>query len=85
MAWQDMISLALLSGVLDSDLWNLFRPRQPSEAFLGLFRRLACLALESQAALRSKITKGAAFAMLGSCALKWGQLDNVTTALVGPG
>jgi condensin complex subunit 1 len=71
-----------MSGVLDVDLWNLFRPRQPSEAFLGLFTRLACMAMESQAALRSKITKGAAFDMLGACALKWGQLDNVTTALV---
>lgn len=71
-----------MSGVLDADLWNLFRPRQPSEAFLGLFTRLACAAMESQGALRSKITKGAAFDMLGACALKWGQLDNVTTALV---
>ena len=71
-----------MAGVLDADLWNLFRPRQPSEAFLGLFTKLGCLALESQPALRSKITKGAAFSMLGACALKWGQLENVTTALV---
>ena len=72
----------VMAGVLDADLWNLFRPRQPSEAFLGLFTKLGCLALESQPALRSKITKGAAFSMLGACALKWGQLENVTTALV---
>ena len=71
----------VMAGVLDADLWNLFRPRQPSEAFLGLFTKLGCLALESQPALRSKITKGAAFSMLGACALKWGQLENVTTAL----
>ena len=71
-----------MSGVLDADLWNLFRPRQPSEAFLGLFVRLACLAMESQPALRSKITRGASFDMLGACALKWGQLDTVVTALV---
>ena len=70
-----------MAGVLDADLWNLFR-RGPSEAFLGLFTKLGCLALESQPALRSKITKGAAFSMLGACALKWGQLENVTTALV---
>ena len=72
----------VMAGVLDVDLWNLFRPRQPSEQFLGLFTKLACLAMESQPALRSKITKGAAFDMLGSVALKWGQLENVTTALV---
>ena len=72
----------VMAGVLDADLWNLFRPRQPSEAFLGLFTKLGCLALESQPALRSKITKSAAFSMLGACALKWGQLENVTTALV---
>ena len=72
----------VMAGVLDADLWNLFRPRQPSEAFLGLFTKLGCLALESQPALRSKITKNAAFSMLGACALKWGQLENVTTALV---
>jgi condensin complex subunit 1 len=59
-----------------------FNLRPCTEAFLGLFQRMACLALESPGALRSKITKGAAFSMLGSVALKWGQLDNVTTALV---
>ena len=31
--------------------------RQPGEQFLGLFTKLACLAMESQPALRSKITK----------------------------
>ena len=46
--------LHVMSGVLDCDLWNLFRPRQPSEQFLGLFQRLACLAMESPAALKSK-------------------------------
>ena len=72
----------VMSGVLDADLWNLFRPRQPSEQFLGLFIKLGSSAMESQQALRSKITKHASFNMLGACALKWGQLENVTTTLV---
>ena len=74
--------LHVMSGVLDVDLWNLFRPRQPPEAFLTMFTSLACAAMESQTALRSKVTKAAAFDMLGACALKWGQLENVTTSLV---
>ena len=71
-----------MSGVLDVDLWNLFRPRQPPEGFLTMFTSLACAAMESQTALRSKVTKAAAFDMLGACALKWGQLENVTTSLL---
>ena len=74
--------LHVMSGVLDVDLWNLFRPRQPPEAFLTMFTSLACAAMESQTALRSKVTKASAFDMLGACALKWGQLENVTTSLV---
>ena len=74
--------LHVMSGVLDVDLWNLFRPRQPPEAFLTMFTSLACAAMGSQTALRSKVTKASAFDMLGACALKWGQLENVTTSLV---
>ena len=74
--------LHVMSGVLDVDLWNLFRPRQPPEGFLTMFTSLACAAMESQSALRSKVTKAAAFDMLGACALKWGQLENVTTSLL---
>ena len=36
----------VMAGVLDVDLWNLFRPRQPGEQFLGLFSKLACLAMD---------------------------------------
>jgi len=72
----------VMAGALDIDLWQVFRPRQPEEDFLRLFVRLGSMCLENPAALKSRVTKQAAFEMLGSCALKWGQLEQVTTALI---
>ena len=72
----------VMAGALDIDLWQVFRPKQPEEDFLRLFVRLASMCLENPAALKSKVTKRAAFEMMGSCALKWGQLEQVTTALI---
>ena len=72
----------VMAGALDIDLWQVFRPRQPEEDFLRLFVRLGSMCLENPAALKSRVTKNAAFEMLGSCALKWGQLEQVTTALI---
>lgn len=72
----------VMAGALDIDLWQVFRPKQPEEDFLLLFVRLGSMCLENPAALKSKVTKRAAFEMMGSCALKWGQLEQVTTALI---
>jgi len=72
----------VMAGALDIDLWQVFRPRQPEEDFLRIFVRLATMCLENQSALKSRVTKQAAYEMLGSCALKWGQLEQVTTALI---
>ena len=72
----------VMAGALDIDLWQVFRPKQPEEDFLRLFVRLGSMLLENPAALKSKVTKRAAFEMMGSCALKWGQLEQVTTALI---
>jgi len=72
----------VMAGALDIDLWQVFRPKQPEEDFLRLFVRLGSMCLENPAALKSKVTKQATFQMLGSCALKWGQLEQVTTALI---
>lgn len=72
----------VMAGVLDVDLWQVFRPKQPEEEFLLLFVRLGSMCLENSAAMKSKVTKRATFEMMGSCALKWGQLEQVTTALI---
>jgi hypothetical protein len=67
---------------LNVDLWALFRPHRPDEGLLVKLMQLAGGALESPAAAKDEELAGGAAHVLAACALKYGQLESVASALV---
>ena len=70
------------SQALSADLSALFRPSNPEEAMLTRSVQLATCALQDPSAAKDPSTAAAATTVMSLCALKYGQLESVTGALM---
>ncbi|GAB4818223.1 hypothetical protein N2152v2_005269 [Parachlorella kessleri] len=70
-----------VAQALNADLRALFRPNRPEEGLMQKAIQLATAALESPAAAKDEHLAGNAAHILGVCALKYDQLEVVTSML----
>jgi len=71
-----------VSQAMSADLWALFRPARPDDAILARVTQLAAAAFAEPGSAKDPELAASASTVLAVCALRYGQMESVTSTMV---